>query len=270
MRLILSRKGFDSSFGGCASPILPDGQILSLPIPHADGRVAYSALSPRALDVGQLVSDLSRQRVRPDAPAHVDPDLEPSTRSRQPGWLPAFGQDGSAQRHLDRQGVGLDDVFLFFGWFREVELVNGRYRYCTSAPNLHVLFGWLQVGRVLRVGPDPVPPWLQAHPHAAGAGWPSNTVYVAKGAGGAGVFPRFEPRLTLTEPGRVRSVWRLPLDFLPRSRSALSFHGSLARWTEIRGGCRLQSVAKGQEFVLKLGDYQGVQRWLQELVPLVP
>jgi len=34
MKIILSRKGFDSSYGGYASPIFPDGSILSLPIPN--------------------------------------------------------------------------------------------------------------------------------------------------------------------------------------------------------------------------------------------
>ncbi len=33
LKVILSRKGFDSSYGGCPSPILPDGTLLSLPIP---------------------------------------------------------------------------------------------------------------------------------------------------------------------------------------------------------------------------------------------
>ena len=33
MKVILSRKGFDSQYGGMPSPILPDGTLLSLPIP---------------------------------------------------------------------------------------------------------------------------------------------------------------------------------------------------------------------------------------------
>ncbi|MFC1955807.1 hypothetical protein ACFLWZ_04680 [Chloroflexota bacterium] len=33
MKVILSRKGFDSSYGGYPSPILPDGRLISLPIP---------------------------------------------------------------------------------------------------------------------------------------------------------------------------------------------------------------------------------------------
>lgn len=33
MKVILSGKGFDSSYGGQDSPILPDGTLLSLSIP---------------------------------------------------------------------------------------------------------------------------------------------------------------------------------------------------------------------------------------------
>lgn len=33
MKFILSRKGMDSAAGGFANPILPDGTLLSLPIP---------------------------------------------------------------------------------------------------------------------------------------------------------------------------------------------------------------------------------------------
>jgi hypothetical protein len=240
--------------------------MLSLPIPHPSGRTSYGALRTRGIDVGQLVSDLTRCRVNPDAPVHLDPDLEPSTRDRDAGWIPAFGQDGRAQRHLDGQGVGVNDLFLFFGWFREVELINCRYRYRPTAPNLHVLFGWLRIGRILRVGSDSVPGWLQAHPHAAEDNWPFNTIYLAKGADGAGVFSRFDPRLRLTEQGKSRSVWRLPSDFMPHSRPALTFHASLSRWTDTGDGCRLQSVAKGQEFVLNLDHYPGVHQWVDALV----
>ena len=36
MKIILSRKGFDSGYGKIASPILPDGTLLSMPIPTTD------------------------------------------------------------------------------------------------------------------------------------------------------------------------------------------------------------------------------------------
>lgn len=269
MRLILSRKGFDSTptSGGFASPILPDGQMLSLPIPHSEGRLSYSDLRPRALDVGQIVSDLTNNALSADRPVHLDPDLEESSRTRREGWLPAFGQDSIAQRHLEREGVGRADLFLFFGWFKQVEMVRGRYRYCAKAPNCHVLFGWLRVGEVLRLGPDSIPEWLLDHPHAARDRWRHNTIYVPKGSDGGGVFSTFDSRLRLTEAGSPRrSVWRLPSDFLPGSRPALTYHKNLSRWTRTEDGCRLQSVAKGQEFVLDLNEYPGVHEWAEATV----
>lgn len=33
LRIILSRKGFDTGYGGIANPILPDGRFHPLPIP---------------------------------------------------------------------------------------------------------------------------------------------------------------------------------------------------------------------------------------------
>lgn len=266
MKLIISRKGFDSSFGGCASPILPDGQIVSLPIPEPGSGVRYSELQTRGLDIGKLVCDLSRNPNAGDTAVHLDPDLESSAQSRQAGWLAAFGQDGSAQSHLQNEGVGPEDLFLFFGWFRKVELVEGKYRYVARAPDLHIVFGWLRVGRVLRIGRDPVPEWLQDHPHAMRNDWPSNAIYVSNGSNGGGVFPAFDSRLVLTEQGKSRSVWRLPSDFLPRGRPALTFHRSAERWKKIKDGCRLKSVAKGQEFVLDLDQYPAVHRWAEELV----
>lgn len=39
MKLILSRKGFDSSVGGVASPIFSSGRLLSLPIPDPNSPI---------------------------------------------------------------------------------------------------------------------------------------------------------------------------------------------------------------------------------------
>jgi len=44
MKVILSRKGFDAQFGGQPSPVLPDGTLLSLPIPRENDIVTYGDL----------------------------------------------------------------------------------------------------------------------------------------------------------------------------------------------------------------------------------
>jgi hypothetical protein len=57
MKIILSRKGFDSSYGGYPSPILPDGKMVSLPIPLKDD-LTYSDLEVKA---GWTYYDLMKQ-----------------------------------------------------------------------------------------------------------------------------------------------------------------------------------------------------------------
>ena len=42
MKVVLSRKGMDSRAGGIPSPILPDGTLLSLPIPNEKSGVPYN------------------------------------------------------------------------------------------------------------------------------------------------------------------------------------------------------------------------------------
>ena len=39
MKVIISRKGFDSGYGGMPSPILPDGTMISMPIPSPATRL---------------------------------------------------------------------------------------------------------------------------------------------------------------------------------------------------------------------------------------
>jgi Nucleotide modification associated domain 3 len=46
MKLILSRKGFDSSHGGGPSPIRPDGRLLSFPIPRVPVSAGGMAFTP--------------------------------------------------------------------------------------------------------------------------------------------------------------------------------------------------------------------------------
>ena len=94
MRLVISRKGFDSTAGGCASPILPDGTMVSLPIPDEESGVRYGDIAVHGHDVGALVADLSGGRYGRRARAHLDPDLVPDAMPRAAG--PAECGDSAA------------------------------------------------------------------------------------------------------------------------------------------------------------------------------
>ena len=152
MKLILSRKGFDSSAGGIASPILPDGRMISLPIPSKGDDFTFADINVPGRRYWRAACRLEPPQHAINGRVHLDPDLDRSAGNRLPGWRPALGQTGAAQTHLLGQDVGLGDVFLFFGWFREVEEHQGIWRYVPGAPDLHVIFGWLEVGAVIPLG----------------------------------------------------------------------------------------------------------------------
>ena len=169
VRLILSRKGFDSTAGGVASPIFDDGTMASLPIPGKHSPIRYEEIRAGGRSLAKVVPELTNGKVAASSPAHLDPDLvSDALRSRMSGWQPLFGQANAAQSVLTKAGVGVGDVFLFYGWFRRVEQASGRFRYVKQAPDLHVLFGWLQVGEVIDVARSEssrVPAWAAYHPH---------------------------------------------------------------------------------------------------------
>jgi hypothetical protein len=122
-------------------------------------------------------------------------------------------------------------------------------------------------------------PWLADHPHVQhgatiGA---NNTVYVAAqrlviggaptSAPGAGVFAKWSGSLQLTEPGKSRSRWLLPAWMAPGAGTPpLSLHGDSRRWELFGDKVRLQTVGKGQEFVLHSGNDPTGHAWLRELI----
>lgn len=271
MRIIFSRKGFDSEAGGVPSPIV-DGKPISLPIPTTmPTPTRYGDLrGPHAA----LVSDLTRRRKKvltEHHPCHLDPDIDSDVLPRMPGWRGAFGQTDSAQSHLARQGVTSGDLFLFWGLFRAVERSGGVWRY-VGKPE-HRVFGWLQIDTVLPLGPNGAAalqehPWLRDHPHARD-GWTSgNTIYVARerldipgcnlSHAGWGLLPLGH---TLTAPDCTPSIWRAPAWLNPRRGGVgMTFHKPDS-WLD---GGRVQTVGRGQEFVAQV-DPANVSAWLSEL-----
>lgn len=86
MKIIFSRKGFDSQYGGVPSPILPDGTLLPLPIPSTQGR-PLGGIQSSAGPLHMLVSDLTGGKIGPDTLVHLDPDLQSPAIPRLAGWL---------------------------------------------------------------------------------------------------------------------------------------------------------------------------------------
>lgn len=284
MKIILSRKGFDSSLGKVPSPIFPSGELCSLPIPESVSNgdsTRYEEIKAGKRSLGSIVNDLTRGRIKGHASAHLDPDLNSSSLSRLPGWKPLFGQAGAAESHLQNKGVKEGDVFVFYGWFRQVEQVAGIYRYVKDAPDLHLIFGWQQIERRISVdNRQEIPSWALDHPHCKRTKYSKfDSIYISSdqvklpgvvtNKPGAGVFQKFDPALCLTAPGMLRSTWRLPPWFYPHEgKSALSYHTSLSRWQLVEDHVLLNSVGRGQEFVLDCQEYPEALSWLTGMLRL--
>ena len=178
MHLIISRKGFDSDNGECPSPIFADDSMFSLPIPDHTDQVRYGELAWRGRRIGDVVQELTGGRYGPSSSAHLDPDLRPEMLARKPGWRPVLGQTNEAQGHLRNEGVGVGDLFLFFGLFQRVD-DNLKW----IGEPMHALWGWLQVAEVAPVDSVVRPglagswEWASAHPHLAHEPNPRNSLY---------------------------------------------------------------------------------------------
>ncbi|MWV28847.1 hypothetical protein [Aurantiacibacter rhizosphaerae] len=238
MRMVFSRKGFDSSAGGGPSPIV-DGRPISLPIPASAG---LSRTSYGELGLAEHAAAASRGKLGAADLCHHDPMFLPGKRA-------VLGQCGAAQTHLERQGVGVGDCFVFFGLFQQ----QGERPH-------HRIFAYLQIEEVLPL--TDAPPARLAElakvgmPHAIGLHAANDTAYIGTGQ----VAQRASDSLRLTVPEGPPSLWQVPQWLFG---IGLSYHHRADRW---RDDNRLQSVARGQEFVADAGKRKDARDWLAGVI----
>ena len=280
MKLVFSRKGFDSTLGKVPSPILPEGRMIHIPIPSSTSNIMYKDLHFDELNLGDIVYDITDGCVLPTDTAHVDPDLNIGCLERKTGWRPLFGQAGAAQGHLMNQNVTAGDIFVFFGWFQESELVDGKLRFRTQSTGVHAIYGWLQIEETIPVGGcDNVPNWATYHPHLQRPEpFKNDTLYVGKECltlpnvgttlfPGAAIFKRYSNKLQLTKDQYNRSVWELPSWFFPKNEHfPLTYHGDRDRWKREEDKVNLRTVGRGQEFVMDTTIYPEAITWFHDLV----
>lgn len=229
MKVILSRKGFDGTNGGMPSPIMPNGDTVSLPIP-SDDRVTYKELKYGKRTYWSILKDLKPSFH--EARCHLDPDIDSRRMVCRPkGWKPAFGQIGTSSSYLiNTVALKPGDLFLFFGNFRFVEEEDGKLRFTRRTGDFYhdkpiqLIWGYLQVGEIIMVG-NRIRREYDWHPHASEdrAREPSNMLVVpakelsfAKSMPGCGLLPFSEDRV-LTKPGATKATWRYNRVYSPTS-----------------------------------------------------
>lgn len=273
MKIILSRKGFDSTYGGYPSLILPNGRMVSLPIPSNKDNFTYSDLwlddDTTYMECMKKISNKIRSKdasvLDENTKCHLDPDINRHVlKGRELGWRGCFGQVGAAQTVLEKHHVDEGDLFLFFGWFNTCTEAEGALSFSGNV-GFHAIYGYLQVDKKYYTATDAsIPEWIEYHSHMSEGRRmrPNNCIYVAKEntswdakIPGYGCF-LYDEELCLSKEGMSRSKWDLPSFFHGLD---ITYHSSNS-WKE----GYFQSACIGQEFVIQ--ENAKVTEWAIKLI----
>lgn len=264
MKVVLSKKGFDSQYGKKPSVILVEdnNRMISFPIPIDSTResgIGVDLLNVLGYSLKNIFEDLS---IDTTYNHHVDPAIQ--------GMVPeidgTFGQSGAALGHLRKQKVGSGDLFLFYGTFSFAGRdTDNHLKYLPVHP-FHAIWGYLKVDEVLedmdRVN-DPEYARLQIHPHFINRdkqGYKSgNSIFIGHDFG---VF-RFSEILRLTKLGYNKTYWELPHFF---KNINISCNGNSAKHKETSVGFEIQVPSKSQEFVFELPEAE--RWWIENIIEL--
>ena len=251
-RVILSRKGFDSKYGGRPSPIFKNDDIFSLPIPqNGKSPKKYHELKFNGINGTQALNEVSATQVTSEDFCHYDPALNDK--------IGLFGQAGSAQSELKNNGVGIGDLFLFFGWFKKTE--NPKI-------DIHKIFGWLQIEEILE-GDDQISNFLKkynlSHPHDPRyRQYKNNTIYVSRK--NFGLFKKFSKKLVLSAPNHTKSMWQFPKKYFanPAKKESKIFLNRL-KWKDNKNLLVDTNIGPGQEFIFDAQEVPDISLWAKSL-----
>ena len=261
-KIIFSRKGFDSTTGGMPS-YKRDQALISFPIPSQKNTLTtYSDIG-----LGKIIKELSNNKLKPTDTCHFDPNLE----------YGEFGQVGAAQTHLENNNIKVGDLFLFWGWFREILTVDKRTVFSKEDPGHYRFFGWLQIGEIIHLGKDPSwylkeikeNPHSMSHPHTIGQWKENNTLYLASkkldafGLNdyyGFGQFNASEKTNLSIDPSNKKSLWKCPKWLNPKlGGCGMTYHNDMKRWQEKT----VEVVGRGQEFIAEPQKIEDCKNWLK-------
>jgi hypothetical protein len=272
MKIILSRKGFDSNAGGYPS-IVYNNEFYSFPIPQKGSKgINYEKLEfCETKNYADVFKELDIN-IKTENGAHLDPDLRNSIYKREIGWKPIFGQADKAEAQLKNNKVEEGDIFLFFGWFKFAKnRANGQIEYYEKEDykgGFHAIFGYLQVEKRIDIKKgEKIEDWMTYHPHYINQSVYNkshNSIYVSKNQfekeniKGAGLF-KFDKSLILTGKNCSKGVWYLD-----------EFFNEICRFSKFKDRIdnnKIRVSLKGyypQE--LMISDNEKVKNWATNLI----
>ena len=149
MKVILSRKGLDSTYCDIANLCINNNELVMLPIISKNNTAIYRDLSlcenSTTFNVVEQVFNYSKT-INIDTHCHADPNL--INFYNVDSFLGSLGQVNSSQTHLKKQNVKEGDIFIFFGLFNDCNTLQNEVKVFKSK-NRHIIFGYLQIGEIV-------------------------------------------------------------------------------------------------------------------------
>lgn len=230
MKVILSRKGFDSENGKMPSAIMPNGDVVSFPIPSED-YTTFDDLRYGQFSYKRILDSLAQKKfgcgceVFPQRHCHVDPDLDRTRwKNVHRYWKPAFGPSWDVWHYLNTTvGIAKNDIFLFFGTFHFlIQKTTAEFEFSVRTgdffhdSDLHLIWGYLQVGDVI-CDPERTSEYSW-HPHAGGPLLiiPRKRLSFAPSKPGYGLLP-FSIDRVLTSEGKSKAYWKYNKVYSPEN-----------------------------------------------------
>lgn len=260
MKVILSKKGLDSSNSEKPVQII-DNKMLFLPIPSEFDTDRYSetfidknSLLYHCTNMGINYGYINNKKMPIDDATHCHLNPQLVNYFNRENFKGSFGQVLAAQRHLENNHVEIGDLFLFYGWYADKNKPNGK----------HTLFGYLQVGEIIKVNEltkaqkteiQEKYPFVSNQPHWTIDGT-NNTIYIASdictfdgSIPGYGMFT-YSPDLDLTATDQEnKTYWHIPA--LKNCQVSFSGNGGTKQFNELG---QFRVADRCQELVLEECD----------------
>jgi len=277
MKIIFSRKVFDTYSGGFPNPIFENNRIFSIPIPDKKTSFKYSDIKDtyKEIPITEILNDITGKRIRSgkklykefnysktDFRAHNDPFFYKGQSIE--GYF--FGQQGNVQSELRNRDVTKGDVFLFFGIFQRVNSKRKKWIYDKNFPPCHVIFGWMQIGEVVDLTDNKNVEkllrkylFLKEHPHIeCKEFYKNNTIYIPSYKliidgkpvynKGSGKFLFKESRILNNSNTPKLTEWKLPY-YLSDEKAFLN---KRLKFKTTNDKYCILKVQRGQEYIYDL------------------
>lgn len=269
-KIIFSRKGMDSEYGKIVNPIMPDGLMLSLPIPREDDEKTFKEIIYKRQGyektLEKIIEELSYVKNKginnkikamvAKGCCHPDPDINEFLRAQETNWRPAMGfTQGEKFKLIDCVRPG--DIFLYYGTFKPTEESGGKLQYKSKYEEFHAIFGYLEVKEIVteKENAERMKAEFPSHPHTAYIGNPEkreNTLFVSDKEA-SGIF-KYAPELCLTARNRTKSVW--DLQGFPEDAEIITGAKNDKKYKPVKEENQFifESLPRGQEFIVTMPD----------------